>query len=176
MNVMEAIRKRRAISDFEARPVPEAVLREVVEAGYLAPTGGNNPSRELVVVTDREQLQRLSQAHQHCRWLAGAAAAIAIVGNPAKSRYWVEDGSVVGAQIWLAAVEQGLGVGWGAMYQSDNAQESARREQHCRDILGIPESLRVLAVLAVGYPAAVPPPKAKPPFEQVVHWGRYGQH
>jgi hypothetical protein len=62
------------------------------------------------------------------------------------------------------------------MNQSDDEQESARREQHCRDILGIPDSLRVLAVLAVGYPAAVPAPKAKPPFEAVVHWGHYGQH
>lgn len=175
MKVTEAIRQRRSIKAFQERAIPADVLRQIVDAAYLAPTGGNNPSREFLVVTDREQLNNLSGAHSHCKFLAGAVAAIALLGKPAQSRYWVEDCGVAGAHVWLSAVSLGLGAAWAAMYQSDNEQESVRREQYCRDVLGIPGTLRVVGVLALGYPVAIPDPKPRPDFATVVHWGSYSQ-
>lgn len=175
MDVSQAIQQRRSVKQYEQRPIPMDMLNQVVEAAYLAPTGANWPSREVLVVTDRNQLQQLGTTHRASQWLSGAAAGIALLGDQAASRYWVEDCSVAAAQIWLRAVELGLGCGWAEMYQSDNAEESARREGFCRQVLGVPERLRVLAVMGLGFPAESPEPKARRPYEEAVHWGSYGQ-
>jgi len=173
VEVTEAIRQRRSIKTFHEREIPADILKQLLDAAYLAPTGGNYPSREFLVVSNREQLVKLSQAHAHCPFLASAAAAVALLGKPAQSRYWVEDCGVAGAHIWLSAVSLGLGAAWAAMYQSDNEPESTRREQYCRDVLGLPANLRVVGVLALGYPAAIPHPKPRPAYDAVVHWGTY---
>lgn len=44
-----------------------------------------------------------------------------------------------------------LGAAWAAMYQSENLEESARRQQFVRQILSIPDNLAVPMVLGVGY-------------------------
>ncbi len=176
MDVSEAIQQRRSVKQYEQRPIPTDLLRQVVEAAYLAPTGGNRPSFEVLVVTDRDQLEQLGTTHGACRWLSNAAAGIALLGDPAASRYWAEDCSVAATLVWLRAVELGLGCAWAAMYQSDNPEESARREGFCRQVLGIPENLRVVAVMGLGFPAESPAPKVRRAYEDVVHWGSYGQH
>ncbi len=176
MDVSQAIKLRRSVKQYEQRSIPTELLKEVVDAAYLAPTGANWPSREVLAVTDRDQLQQLSTTHGACRWLSGAMAGIVLLGDPAASRYWAEDCSVAASQVWLRAVELGLGCAWAAMYQSDNPEESERREGFCRHVLEIPERLRVVAVMGLGFPAESPAPKARRSYEDVVHWGSYGQH
>ncbi len=176
MDVSETILQRRSVKRYDPRPIPFETLKQVVDAAYLAPTGGNWASRELLVVTDRDLLQELGAIAKPCRWLSGAQAGVALLGNPATSRYWVEDCSVAATQLWLRAVELGVGCGWAAMYQSDNPEESARREQACRSLLEIPESLRVVAVMGLGFPAEAPAPKTRHGYDSVVHWGTYGLH
>ena len=176
MDVSQAISERCSVKQYEQRPIPMELLQQVVEAAYLAPTGANWPSREVLVVIDRDQLEQLGKAHGACQWLSGAAAGIALLGDPAVSRYWVEDCSVAATEVWLSAVELGLGCAWAAMYQSDNPEESTRREGFCRQVLGIPERLRVVAIMGLGFPAESPAPKARRPYDDVAHWGSYGQH
>lgn len=176
MDVSQAMDERRSVKQYEQRPIPADLLRRVAEAAYLAPTGANWPSREVLVVTDRNQLEQLGKAHGACKWLSGAAAGVVLLGDPTASRYWVEDCSVAATYVWLRAVELGLGCAWAAMYQSDNPEESARREGFCRQVLGIPERLRVVAVMGLGYPAESPAAKALRSYDDVVHWGGFGQH
>lgn len=176
MEVSQAIQQRRSVKQYEQRPIPMDLLRQVVEAAYLAPTGANWRSREVLVVTDRDQLQQLGNTHGACKWLSGAPAGVVLLGDPAASRYWVEDCSVAATFAWLRAMELGLGCAWAAMYQSDNPEESARREGFCRQVLGVPEHLRVVAVMGLGYPAESPEPKPRRDYNSVVHWGGYGQH
>ena len=58
----------------------------------------------------------------------------------------------------LAAVQEGLGTCWlGAFY-----------EDKVKEILGIPEKIRVVQMLALGYPEHVPEPRARKPFDEVV--------
>ncbi len=175
VEVLEAIRQRREVTQFLDARVEPAVLRAVVEAGYRAPTGNHLISRELIVIQDRGILTRLTQTTPYMPWLAGAAAGIVVTGRPDVSKYWVQDGSIACAFMWLAAVEQGLGMAFGAVYHAQDAEESARREGYAREVLHLPDDRRVLAILGVGRPAAWPegkPPHAK---EQVIFLNRFGQ-
>lgn len=175
MSFLEILRARREVTRFAPAPVPPEHVRALVEAAYLSVTGNNLPSREFIVVTDGQARQALSQATPFMGWLAEAPLAFVIVGNPAVSKYWLQDATIAASNVWLAAVELGLGAAWGAIHHSEDPEECRRREQAVRDAVGIPPELRPVAVLGIGFPAAAPPPKAMYPLSRVLHKGRYGQ-
>lgn len=175
MDALTAIRSRRSIKAFKSERVSVQTLEELLEAGYDAPSGANYQPRQFVVATTRDLLAVLARTHSHCAWLKSAQAALAILGDRARSRYWLEDCCVAAQNIWIAATALGLGVAWAAMYQSDNPKETARREGLVRDALGIPDTLRVPIVLGLGLPAAEPRERNRPPLAELVHWDRYGK-
>lgn len=173
MDVLTAIEKRREITAFKPDPIPDAVLDQLIRSLYLAPSGNNLPSREFIAVTDKETLKALTPTTPFMKWLEHAAAAVVIISDPAVSKYWLQDASIAGSFAWLAAVSLGLGAAWGAVYHSEDAEESKRREDHARAVLGIPDSYRVVAILGFGYPAAEPPAKEMYPLERVLHKGSF---
>lgn len=173
MDVLSAIQKRREITQFKPEPIPEAVQKQLIQAAYLAPSGNNLPSREFIVVTERDQLQALSTTTPYMKWLESAAAGVIIVSDQQLSKYWLQDASIAGGFLWLQAVSLGLGAAWGAVYHAEVADESARRESYARAQLGIPENLRVVAIIGLGYPAMEPGPKEMYPVERVLHMERY---
>lgn len=169
MDVMSAIEKRREVTAFRPEPIPQPLLDTLIRSLYLAPSGNNLPSREFIVVTDRERLRALTPATPYMKWLEHAAAAVVITADPGISKYWLQDATIAGSYAWLAAVSVGLGGAWGAIYHAEDTEESHRREQFVRERLAIPERCRVVAVLGFGYPAEEPAPKSMYPLETVLH-------
>ena len=55
MTVTEAVRQRRSIRAFLPTPVPEAVLREVLDAARWAPSGSNIQAWKIVAVAGEER-------------------------------------------------------------------------------------------------------------------------
>ncbi len=172
-DVLSAIQQRREITQFKKEPIPQELLDQLVQALYLAPAGNNLPSREFVLVTERAMLDQLSATTPYMKWLLHAGAGVAIVGNESLSKYWLQDASIAGAFLWLTATSLGLGAAWGAVYHSEDTEESRRRESYVRSLLGVPDSLRVVAVIGLGYPAVAPPPKEMYPLERVLHREAY---
>lgn len=175
MDVLSAIEKRREITKFKAEPIPEDLLAKLVQAAYLAPSGNNLPSREFILVTNREKLNLLAHTTPYMKWLEESAAAVVIVSDQRLSKYWLQDASIAGGFLWLTAVSLGLGAAWGAVYHSEDPQESARREEYAREQLAIPDSLRVVAIIGLGWPAIEPSPKDMYPVDRVLHRELYQQ-
>ena len=173
MELTDIFHKRRSTRDFSTTPVPRETLLQLVDVVRHSPSGTNKCPWHFVIVTERDTLHRLSQTHPHCRWLNSAKAGIAIVADPAITRYWLEDCCIVAYSIWLAATAQGLGVAWAAMYQSDNTLESARRQSFVREVLSVPNGFHVPVVLGIGYPKDQVPEKTRPSLEEIVHWEHY---
>ena len=71
MDALEAIRKRRSVRKYTGDPIPRQDLETIVDAGRLAPTGGNRQPWEFVVVTGREMIDQLKVAAQ---WMDKAGA------------------------------------------------------------------------------------------------------
>lgn len=173
MNVSEAIQRRREITQFEDRSISRETLEKVLDAGFLSPTGNHLPSREFILVTERETLTRLSHATPFVPWLKSAVAAVTVTGRPDVSKYWLQDASIACGFIWLSAVELGLGVAFGAVYHAEDAEESARRENIVRETLRIPDDRRIVAMLGLGYPLKQPPPKKPMSREAIVHYEQF---
>jgi nitroreductase len=175
MDVFKAIQDRREITSFESKPIPDDVLEQVVDAGLFAPTGNNLPSKNLIVVQDREMLDNLAETTPYMKWLTEAQAGIVVTGKPDVSKYWLQDASFACAFIWLEAVEVGLGSAFGAVYHSEDAEESQKREGYVRNLINIPDEQRIVAVLGLGYPAMTPKPKKHVPREEVVFYEKFGK-
>src|SRR5690606_40621430 len=134
MDVFKAIQDRREITKFESKPIPEAILEKVVDAGLFAPTGNNLPSKNMIVVEDRDMLNKLAETTPYMKWLKEAQAGIVVTGKPDVSKYWLQDASFACAFIWLEAVEVGLGSAFGAVYHSEDVEESKKREGYVREL------------------------------------------
>ena len=64
-NVIErAIFERRSVRNFKPDPVPDHLIRRVLEAGRFAPSAGNCQSWKFIVITDRKLLDEIDQAVQ----------------------------------------------------------------------------------------------------------------
>src|SRR5437588_3102928 len=105
MDVMEAIRTKRAIRQFDERPVPEEVQRAILDAGRRSQSSKNTQPWTFIAIRDRETLKQLSECGKFAGHLAGAALAVALVSE-------VEDAFDIGqaaAYMQLAAWELGVG-------------------------------------------------------------------
>ncbi len=169
MNVHEAIRIRRSVRVYQDKPVPEDVLKRILEAARLAPSGNNHQSRKFVVVTDRIIKEKLAQAAKNQSFVAEAPVVIAAVGlNPEKIMSCGIQGDPVDVAIsadhmTLAAVEEGLGTCWiGAFLQ----------DQVC-GILNIPKPYRVITLLTLGYPADTSGSKNRKSLGEVVCYQQF---
>jgi nitroreductase/NAD-dependent dihydropyrimidine dehydrogenase PreA subunit len=63
-DIEKLILNRRSVRNFKKDPVPEPIIRRILEAGRFAPSGGNNQPWQFTVVTDPELLGELEVASQ----------------------------------------------------------------------------------------------------------------
>ncbi len=173
MDVLEAITKRRSIRHYATTPVSRETLLGLVEAARHSPSALNKNTWRFVLVSRQDSLQRLGEVHRACKWLGSCQAAIAVVNDPVANPYWLEDSSVAACTIWLAATSMGLGAAWTAMHQSHNAEETKRRQDMVREVLGIPASLNVPIILGLGYQQGEPRPREMAALEDIHCWDRY---
>jgi len=87
---------------------------------------------------------------------AQAALSIAVCADPTLSpRYWVQDCSAATENLLLAATALGLGGVWLGVYPNQD------RVARVKEVLGIPEGIEVLCLVAIGHPAEKKPPRTQ---------------
>jgi nitroreductase len=164
MDVFEAIRTLLAVRGYQDTPVPDAVVRRIVEAGRLTGSGMNRQPWHFIVVRDRETLRRLGALASSGPYVAQAPLAIVVVTD--RSRFAVSDASRAIQSMLLAGWADGVGSNWVGFGGLDQA----------RTVLDVPASLDVLAILPFGYPARAVGRgrKARKPLREVAHLERFG--
>lgn len=157
---------RRSIRLYTSQPVNNADIEALLQAAMAAPSARNDKPWYFVVVRNRETLRQLSDAHPYAHMLADAALGIAVCGAPEQSEYWVQDTSAATENILLAATALGLGAVWIGIHPKP------LREAHVRTILGLPDNIVPLNLIAIGYPAEEKPPRTQYDASRV-HWERW---
>jgi nitroreductase len=142
MNVYKAIEKRRSIRNYKPTPVPEEKLEKILEAARLAPSANNLQPRHFIVVTNAEKRKALSGG-MYAKFLKRTPVVIAACGDEKTAPEWYAiDVAIAVENMVLAATGEGLGTCWIGSFD----------ENQVRDTLKIPQNLRVIVLLAVGYP------------------------
>jgi nitroreductase len=154
METMEAIMGRRSIRRYKDEPVPPALIEQILRAAMCAPSANDEQPWRFIVVTDRQTLDHIPSVHPYAAMLREAPAAILVCGDTTlekSSGYWVVDCAAATQNLLVAAHALGLGTVWLGVYP---------REQRMHDIgvmFGLPEHVKTLALVAVGYPAEKKP-------------------
>jgi nitroreductase len=167
MDVLEAIRTRRSIRNYERRPVPEESVGKILEAGRWAPSASNSQPWNFIVLRDEGVRREVARATTYGKFLADAPLGIAVVTDPAASTHPVEDGAIATQNMILAAHALGLGTCWIGSYGSTY-------EERVKEILGIPKGKRLLSIISVGFPAESRE-SARRELGELVFSDRYGK-
>lgn len=148
MNVMEAIKKRCSVRSYQNRPVEIEKVDKILEAARLAPSASNRQEWRFVVVQDRDTRQRLMKAAKNQPFVGEAPVVIVCCAKTDNhimtcgQMCYPIDMAIAIEHMALEATEEGLGTCWvGAFY-----------EDKVKEILGIPQDIRVVELLVLGYP------------------------
>jgi nitroreductase len=162
LSVAGAIRAKRAVRKYSPELVPDNVIRAILNAGRRAQSSKNDQPWIFVVVTDREQLQKLSEAGAYAKHMATSAFTVVLV---APARYEFDLGQAA-SYMQLAGVDHGVGSCVTTLHNSELAHS----------VLGVPDDLTCHWSITFGYPAEEQAPlKAggRRSIDEVVRYERY---
>lgn len=145
--VLEVILDRRSIRGFESRPLTREALASILEAGRWAPSGLNNQPWRFAVVEEEHTLLKLASMTKYSSIILQAPTAIAVFLDQEASYSREKDILAVGACIENMLL-QIQGIGLGACWMG----EILNRAREVKELLDVPKSYELMAVLAVGHP------------------------
>lgn len=169
MDLDTAIAGLRVVRQFMDRPLEDAHLTAILQAGRRASSSKNRQRWDFIAVTERDRLSALASVGPFAGHLAGAAAAIALVTPDPRadggslSILW--DLGLASQNMILAAWARGIGSCPATVYD----QATARR------LLALPDGLTCEYVLSFGYPSDPADltrplrPGGRRPLEDIVH-------
>ena len=165
---MELLKRRRSSRLFTGEPVDKDMVCDLMKAALMSPSGHRINPWEFVLVEDKEMLKVLSVSKEHgAGLLEGAAMAVVVIGDTAKTDVWIEDCSIATIILQLAAEDMGLGSCWVQIRRRTDAEGNVS-EDNVRKLLGIPENYAVLSIVAVGHKAR----ETKPFDEENMQWDK----
>jgi nitroreductase len=155
--MIELLRQRRSVRKFTAEKVSQRHREQLVEAALRSPSSrGINPW-EFIFVDDPERIEALAASKQHgATLLRGAPLAVVVCADETKADTWVEDCSIASILLQLTAQELGLGSCWVQIRLRTRA-DGEGSETYVQRLLGIPENVRIVSIIAIGHPAESKP-------------------
>lgn len=164
--MLDLLRKRRSIRQYQARPVEPETIDLLIEAALRAPSSrGYNPW-EFVVVTDPQTRRQLAAAKMHgSGFLAEAPLNIVVAADTDKTDVWVEDCSIAAIVLQLTAESLGLGSCWAQIRLRPHDPKTSA-DAYVKQVLGLPDRFAVECILGFGEPAEI---KSGHPASSLLH-------
>jgi nitroreductase len=169
LNILKAVEERRSIRRFLKREIPEDVMVKLIDALIWAPSAGNLQSRKFLFIKDDLIKRKLVASALNQSFIAEAPVAIVCCadlrivlhyGQRGVELYAPQDVAASIMGMMLVAHEHDLGSCW----------VGAFRENEVSKVLGLPDTLRPVAIVPVGYPARVPGPTSRVSRDEAVEF------
>jgi len=149
MDIFELIKTRRSIRKFTEEPVSDKVVNSIIEAGTWAPSGLNNQPWKFAVIRDNQLKADLSELTHYSKIVLSANVLIAVFLDHSLGYDRTKDVQAIGScmQNMLLFIHSiGLGAVW--------LGQILKNKDKVLQLIEGPEDLELMAVLALGYPAA----------------------
>ncbi|MHA1985393.1 MAG: nitroreductase family protein [Promethearchaeota archaeon] len=147
MNVIEAIRKRRAYRSLDPIEINDDLIRDLAESVQISPSCGNKQPWNFLFIKDKDQLKRIfTILSEGNKWVEKASMIIAVFSVPendciiGERLYYLFDTGMATAILILRATELGLVAHPIAGFKEGRAKE----------ILGIPDEMRLITLVIIG--------------------------
>lgn len=148
--VVEAILSRRSIRRYRPDLVSEGLVEALLESAMAAPSAGNQQAWQFVVVTDRKLLDLVPSCHPYAYMLPEAPLAVVVCADLTQvvnEGFWPQDCAAATENLLLAAHALGLGAVWLGVHPREE------RISGLRHLLGIPDHVVPVSLVAIGHPA-----------------------
>ena len=169
--VFQLLRNRQSVLGFADRAVPSAALARILDCGRYAPSAKEDQPWTYVVVQDPITLHRLAGEAFHSALVRSAPTLIVAcarvhshVSGHGRPSHPLDVASGVQSMA-LAAADMGLAAVWITGY----------REPEVRTLLGVPDDVPVVAMLAIGYPDGFDALPERKPDREVIAWEHWGK-
>ena len=158
---------------FLSEPIPFDDLKKIADAGLSAPSGANRQTVRLIILPTREAVDPIYNVSPTVG-LETAPAAIAVLTDSASTpenamKFEKEDYSAAVENMLLAAVALGYVSLW-----LDSPYFDEKKQALAKQVLWIPDTCRLWAVLPIGKPDGEGSRREKIPFIERVYAGKYG--
>jgi len=170
LDIFEAIRTRRSIRKYRPDPVPDDLIEKVIDAARWAPSSHDRQPWEFIVVKNRCTMEKLAKTHRYSSFIVDAPLVVVVCVDQHKSpSLFIQDGSAAIQNLLLAVHAIGLGACWIAIHNLN----FPRFEKHVQKLLSIPENIRVIALISVGWPMEKPLPSKRRELSQIFHQEKF---
>ena len=194
-SLLEIIQHRRSVRVYKTGKVSDQQLETILEAAHWAPSGANTQPWEFVVTRDRKKMRRVREIYSnewkerkredpvHYKGLkkdyVGDVSVLVLACGDARTkqvylttrqpadREKLFQASVANAveQMMLAAASMNLGTVWVSVRQEV--------EPELRELFKVPDELRLLWVIPIGYARSWPKAKRRRPIATFTHYEVY---
>lgn len=174
MDFETVVKRRRMCREYSDRDVPQEKVDRILDLASRYPSAGHTEPQEFIVVRDQQVKEDLARAALAQMFVSQAPLVIVVVSDVRRSarRYGergvhffsIIDGAFVAMLILLAVVDEGLGACFvGSFY-----------DQEVQDVLGLPQDVRPIGIIPIGYCAEAPRRFPRRSRTHIVHHDRYG--
>ncbi|MEJ5300084.1 MAG: nitroreductase family protein [Thermodesulforhabdaceae bacterium] len=179
MELMEAIKTRRSIRNFEPKDVTDEQINQILEAVQWAQSWANTQCWEVIVVRNPEmkvKLQEtLAKGNPATKAMVEAPVVFVLCGKLQAAGYYkgqvttkfgdwfMFDLGIAAQNLCLRAHDLGLGGVIVGLFDHNKANE----------ILGVPDGYEVVAMIPVGYPAKVPSAPKRKEISEFTHYEKF---
>jgi nitroreductase len=156
------------VRSFSDKPIPQHIIDDILFHAHRAPSAGNLQARDFIVVNDPEVKQALAKAALDQAFLVEAPVDVVVCANlrriipygkRGRELYCIQDTAAAVDHIMLLAVEQGLATCW----------VGAFNEATVKTILRLPEHIRPVALIPLGYPKTRTEPTSRLSLKTLTH-------
>jgi nitroreductase len=177
MEVIEAIKGRRATRKFQDKKIPDPIIKELLSLALHAPSSMNGQPWHFIVIREEKIKKALTEIkNRHCPsekriyradFLKNAPVIIVVCVDRHRSYdRGVENAVLAAANIMLGAYSMGMGSVYMSAYRADEPGIS----EEIREILKIPPYMDPITMIPLGYPDQIPGPKDIKPLKEVVSY------
>jgi nitroreductase len=162
------VKNRRSYRFFKQEMPQKEEIKQIINAGRLAPTWANKQGVEYIIVQEEETVNQIWKAigqgdkfNNAPMFIVGIIPESGSGKNKNGEPYYPVDFGICFEHIMLAATAEGLGTCWIGFFDEDKIKE----------ILNIPDKYRVLGLTPLGYPqkekAEV---SSRKELDEITHW------
>jgi nitroreductase len=169
MDVFTAISQRRSVRAYKAVEVEEEKLKKILEAARLSPSASNRQEWKFIVVRNEETKKKLAKAAFGQSFIGEAPVVLVACGTESKAIMacgqpaYTVDVSIACSFMILVAYELGFGTCWIGAFKEDEVKK----------ILKIPDSVRVVAMIPLGYPDEDPSQRSRKGLDQIISFEKF---
>jgi len=151
MEFYKVIKTRRSIRSYSEKDIPPDVIKRILDAARIAPSGNNRQPWSFIVVKDHERKKKIAEASYGQGFITEAPVVVVCCAQrypnsyePWKDNCYLADAIIAIDHLVLAARNEGLGTCWiGAIH-----------DKQVKELLNVPDEVDVVMVIPIGYPAS----------------------